>query len=53
MRLNKWKPKADVQGKHGAIRVFDYCQNSNDFKLTADDVKRLGIIAKPRHNVTE
>ena len=45
--------KYGVLGKHGAVRVFDYCQNNNDFKLTADDVKRLEIIAKPIYNATE
>ena len=45
--------KYGVLGKHGAVRVLDYCQNNNDFKLTADDVKRLEIIAKPICNATE
>lgn len=45
--------KYGVLGKHGAVRVLDYCQNNNDFKLTDDDVKRLEIIAKPIYNATE
>ena len=45
--------KHGVLGTHGAMRVLDYCQNNNDFKLTADDVKRLEIIAKPICNATE
>lgn len=45
--------KHGVLGKLGAMRVLDYNHNNNDFKLTADDVKRLEIIAKPRRNATE
>ena len=45
--------KNGVLGKHGAVRVLDYCQNDNDIKLIADDVKRLEIIAKPICNATE
>lgn len=45
--------KYGVLGKHGAVQVLDYCQNNNDFKLTADDVKQLAIIAKPICNATE
>ena len=45
--------KHGVLGKYGAMRVLDYCQNNNDFKLTADDVKRMEIIAKPRRKMTE
>ena len=35
--------KYGVLGKHGAVQVLDYCQNNNDFKLTADDVKQLAM----------
>ena len=42
--------KHGVLGRHGALRVLDYYQNNNDFKLTSDDVKRLEIITKPRRN---
>lgn len=45
--------KYGVLGKHGAVRILDYCQNNNDFKLSADDMMRLEIIAIPRRNATE
>lgn len=49
-----WKLKSMVCWENMvAVQVLDYCQNNNDFKLTADDVKQLAIIAKPICNATE
>lgn len=45
--------KHGMLGKNGAMRVLDYCQNNNDFKFSADDMKRLEIIAIQRRNATE
>lgn len=45
--------KHGVWGRHGAMRVLDYCPNNKYFKLSEDDMKRLELIAKPKRDNEE
>ena len=45
--------KNGVWGRHGAMRVLDYCPNNKYFKLSEDDMKRLELIAKPKRDNEE
>lgn len=45
--------KHGVLGKHGAMRVLDYCRSHSNFKLTEGDMKRIELIAKPKQDTEE